>query len=594
MRRKVSIVLLLALCLSLFAGCSIVPKNPEPSQGLQDAKVYLDSYMKKNVPATTTVGFDVLGVVAVGGVIYQVEWTTNNEAITLTRDDDNGLVKVSVPPCGDVAVSYTLTATLSEESGATVTSAFNFTVPVADYVIAAPQVGVAYKLGIFSTAKSAAYYFVGKMKEYYGDTSTAFSKGADVYVEVVDGGYHLYFNDADGAKKYISVVPSGTHRNFVFNAETPSVFVFDAQYSTFYTMVDVDGAQEKCYMGTSANYYTMGAFNDTKIAADTYFAHLYVNDANNGSGETPDDPNTPSVADPTPDTQLSILDAFNLGKTKDSNEYTEGKYYIVGEIKEVYQTTYGNMYVKDENGNELTIYGTYSGDGETRYDAMTTKPVAGDTVKLYGIIGQYNGTPQMKNAWIVEINGVTTICEHTGGTATCTAKAICSACGKAYGDIADHNYVNGACSSCGVAEPTTSTAPFADGDKVVIVCGAYNKALSSVATGYYLSGVDVTVTDGTVTGYGDTEVWTVIANADGSYSFAYNGQNLGMQDSHNSMSLGSVNDDWKLVPQADGTYALQNTVRGTYIEWYAEKNNWSTYTPDALTDLFFLSFYVVG
>ena len=223
MKRKISIVLLLAMCLSLFAGCTIVPnKTPEASQGLLDAKAYLDSYMK-DVPAATTVSFDVLGVVAVAGVFYQVEWTTDNAAITLTRDDENGLVKVSVPACGDVAVNYTLTATVSEASGATVTSVFNYTVPAADYVISAPQPGVAYELGMYSTAKSAAYYFMGEMSGYYGATSTAFSKGVEVYVEVVDGGYQLYFNDASGAKKYISVVPSGTHRNFVFNADTPSV-----------------------------------------------------------------------------------------------------------------------------------------------------------------------------------------------------------------------------------------------------------------------------------------------------------------------------------------------------------------------------------
>jgi LPXTG-motif cell wall-anchored protein len=35
---------------------------------------------------------------------------------------------------------------------------------------------------------------------------------------------------------------------------------------------------------------------------------------------------------------------------------------------------------------------------------MENKPVVGDTVKLYGIVGQYNGKPQMKNAWIVAIN----------------------------------------------------------------------------------------------------------------------------------------------------------------------------------------------
>ena len=30
--------------------------------------------------------------------------------------------------------------------------------------------------------------------------------------------------------------------------------------------------------------------------------------------------------------------------------------------------------------------------------------------------------------------------EHKGGTATCKEKAICSICGKEYGDYADHNY----------------------------------------------------------------------------------------------------------------------------------------------------------
>ena len=31
-------------------------------------------------------------------------------------------------------------------------------------------------------------------------------------------------------------------------------------------------------------------------------------------------------------------------------------------------------------------------------------------------------------------------CTHTGGTATCTAKAVCSDCGESYGELADHTY----------------------------------------------------------------------------------------------------------------------------------------------------------
>ena len=110
----------------------------------------------------------------------------------------------------------------------------------------------------------------------------------------------------------------------------------------------------------------------------------------------------PAGSDPEPDSQLTITEAIALGTSKAHNGYTSGKYYVTGVITEVYQSTYGNMYIADENGNILTIYGTYSADGSVRYDAMTVKPVAGDTVTIYGIVGQYNGVAQIKSGWITQ------------------------------------------------------------------------------------------------------------------------------------------------------------------------------------------------
>jgi len=107
-------------------------------------------------------------------------------------------------------------------------------------------------------------------------------------------------------------------------------------------------------------------------------------------------------SDPEADTELTIEEAIALGAAKEHNVYTEGKYYVTGVIKSVYNTQYGNMYITDEAGNELTVYGTYSADGKIRYDALEVKPAAGDTVTVYGIIGRYNDTPQMKNGWITE------------------------------------------------------------------------------------------------------------------------------------------------------------------------------------------------
>ena len=143
---------------------------------------------------------------------------------------------------------------------------------------------------------------------------------------------------------------------------------------------------------------------------------------------------------------------------------------------------------------------------------------------------------------------------------------------------------------------TESTAPIANGDQVVIYNPTYKKALSSEKTGFYNVGTDITVeADGTVTGYGASDIWTVVANDDGTYSFQQNGENIGLADSHASMDLGAVHDDWELIDLGDGLYNVKNTGRGNYMEWYAQYSNWSTYNSNsAATDgQFQLSFYKV-
>ncbi len=145
-------------------------------------------------------------------------------------------------------------------------------------------------------------------------------------------------------------------------------------------------------------------------------------------------------------------------------------------------------------------------------------------------------------------------------------------------------------------EESGTEAPIADGDQVVIYAPAYNKALSSEKTGYYNVGTDISVgADGAVTGYSDDDVWTVVANDDGTYSFQQDGQSIGLADNHASMDLGAVNDDWELIDLGDGLYNVKNTVRGNYMEWYAQYSNWSTYNSSsaATDDQFQLSFYKV-
>lgn len=143
----------------------------------------------------------------------------------------------------------------------------------------------------------------------------------------------------------------------------------------------------------------------------------------------------------------------------------------------------------------------------------------------------------------------------------------------------------------------TPEGPLVDGNQVVIYNPAHNKALSSTYgnDSYYNSGVDITVTGNQVSGFTKAEVWTVIDNGDGTWSFSYDGKKLGMGEKFASMTLGEKNDKWEVIQLEDGTYNIKNTVRGNYMEWYAEKNNWSTYNSEnAATDpLFKQQFFVV-
>ncbi len=149
---------------------------------------------------------------------------------------------------------------------------------------------------------------------------------------------------------------------------------------------------------------------------------------------------------------------------------TTQKYYVTGYITGFYGssgTTYGNVYVQDADGKSILVYGLYK-DG-VRYDAMTTKPVKGDTIKVYGVLTSYNGTAQFKDAELIE-HTVHECTEYTD--ATCQKKATCVICGAESGDLADHNYVDGKCSVCKHEEG--STAAILPGN--LDFSGAANKA----------------------------------------------------------------------------------------------------------------------
>ena len=141
----------------------------------------------------------------------------------------------------------------------------------------------------------------------------------------------------------------------------------------------------------------------------------------------------------------------------------------------------------------------------------------------------------------------------------------------------------------------TPAGPIANGDQVVIYNPAYGKALSGTYNGFYNNGTDVSITDGIVKGFTETDVWTVADNGDGTWSFSYDGKNIGMDTEYTSMPLGGVNDKWTLEDAGNGLYYIKNTVRNAFMEYQDNYGTWSAYynITSGSEGMFALAFYKV-
>ncbi len=270
-----------------------------------------------------------------------------------------------------------------------------------------------------------------------------------------------------------------------------------------------------------------------------------------------------TVLAPEADSVLTIPQAIALAKALGANKYSENMYYVTATIDSIYNTEYGNANVKDADGNAFVFYGMYTMDG-TRYDAMTTKPIAGDEVTIYGIVGSYQKSGsndisyQVKNGKIYNH-----VHEHAYSDATCTVPPTCI-CGDVNGDVLPHDYVDGICTRCSGVDPdyegevtlptyvkVTTADDFTTGTYVLVVNGYVVTKYDSASSGWVL--VE------SFTGTGDTIVsdsiatWTLtvdgssvsLMDANGKYIKPKSGNNNGIQTGEYSwawtITEGSVN-----------------------------------------------------
>ena len=212
MKKFLAILLMLTLLCTSFVACNgnegevtDVLSYPE-----QDAIDYIKAMYKKEAEVTAA-DFTRVSVVAIDGVQYKVVWSANvtagTDPVNIVENADGVTVTIDVPEKATAEVAYTLTATITDYYGNSVSASFNHKVP--------PYAVMSYA-EYAAAADDTSLVVSGVISGIFSKTNG--SSGNGMYIQDVkgEGGYYVYgFADgkdpeADlGLKVGMSVIVTG-------------------------------------------------------------------------------------------------------------------------------------------------------------------------------------------------------------------------------------------------------------------------------------------------------------------------------------------------------------------------------------------------
>ena len=228
MKKIISIVLLLTLCLGLFAGCGEEPTKPVSNLANAKALVF-NTYKpasKDDVPAKSN-SFEVMASVLVEGEKFPVEWSVEvtagaKDSVKIV-DSSTGYKKVEVPKNPAEAVEFTLTATIKDAQGNTETVSFKYIVPAVEAPTDKPVVLYYGKGNQFVTGTEYEYTSSSGSKKL--ELVISENKAEAVAFTVIDNGDEtVTFKTADG--KYLFC--DATHVEYVSEQSDYTKFVLEA------------------------------------------------------------------------------------------------------------------------------------------------------------------------------------------------------------------------------------------------------------------------------------------------------------------------------------------------------------------------------
>lgn len=269
MKKIISIVLLLTLCLGLFAGCGEEPK--EPVSNLANAKALVfNTYKPANkdeVPAKSN-SFEVMTSVLVEGESFPVEWSVEvtagaKDAVKIVDGSSAAWKKVELPKNPAETVEFTLTATVKDAQGNSETVSFKYLVPAVEAPTDKPVVLYYGKDNRYVIG--AEYLYADKNKL---ELELSENKADAVAFTVVDNGDEtVSFKTADGKYLFCDatnveyVSEQSDYTKFILEAADAEGGMFIkcavANYNGKAQYLEVYSGYLTCYgMGSDASIYT--------------------------------------------------------------------------------------------------------------------------------------------------------------------------------------------------------------------------------------------------------------------------------------------------------------------------------------------------
>lgn len=368
MKKIISIVLMLALCLGLFAGCAD-NNNTEPStSNLANAKSLLFKQYNtagKGEENKILADKDLTTVQTVDGISYPVEWTVEVTAgpadgVKITDSETANMVKLDIMDQPEEELHYTLTATIKDGAGNTETVTIKCYTPAVKKVELSDDTIILVCEGKYITGEDYLYTSSSGSQKHELVVSEDASAALKLTVRKNDDGT-VTFVTADG--KFL--MADGTNVQIVDAENENTLFVLEsAEGGQYIKCANATYNNNAQYLEVYSGYLTCYGMNAEKANIYTFTME--------------------TVAD-----QSAILDAaYALGKDE---SLTGGPYTLTGVITKI-NTAWDDSY------QNITV--TIVCDGDTarpiqcfRMKGEGAKELAvGDTITVTGEIKNYSGT----------------------------------------------------------------------------------------------------------------------------------------------------------------------------------------------------------